>query len=184
MKTTFTNEEYKELLEEIQQEHQNLSLVQTNGQYDGNWCKNVRLALVGFDSVEQAKQVADEYGLEMWYLNRKDGHDFYNREGEDYNQQGFEISAESFGCDFEMFTSAEEYWGGIRDIISDEEMDFWCAMDFMKNAENVYNEIDMLDENQVVITHEGRYFGTFSKFETSYSEDNNNHIIGVLGFSL
>lgn len=61
-------------------EQNGLDVVCTTSEASG-FPRNICHAIVGFDSIEEARELASENGMEVVSLSKRDGHDLWYRDG-------------------------------------------------------------------------------------------------------
>lgn len=160
--------------------HLGLSLIETTSERNG-YPSSLQHAIIGFENFEQAKDIADYYGLSVQSFNKKDGWQLWYRTGH-IRHEAFTNSADDYGDNYREFSFMEE------DIFLKEEVipyiesfeSFASLTDFIKVMDEIYNKIFDLDDNEIVITCEGRYYATINRTSMYFYNDTNHYTIGVI----
>lgn len=168
----------KELLENIAYEN-GLEYVTTCENGNNGYPKNLMGAVVGFESIDDARDLAKKYDLDIIYLHKKDGWCMYERI--DYATEPIKPKVDWYGDDFNFFTEDD------RDDFFDDEVapflgdfsDFDSAQKFMDNQKEVYEELQTIDDTQIVVTCQGRYYETIDKECMKWSFDTHTFVIGL-----
>lgn len=141
-------------------EYNDLRMKETTSERSG-YPHNLKHVLTGFESFEQAEAIAEKFGLDLIWITRREGQQLWTREGTAY--QPMEIRSEDFGDDYEFWNdtnSAKEYYYEILgDMVSDGKS-FEAIREYIDKAEEVLNAIDVLDEDEMVVTYCGDYYRT------------------------
>ena len=161
-------------------EIENLELIETTTGNNG-YPQNLKHAIVGFESFEQAQEIAEKYGLRIESFRRKDGWQLWER---NYLTMyaPFQNSAEDFGDNYNEIDKIDEsefFEREIKPIINDFE-DFESLETFIESKKKVWEEIQNMEDNELVITHYGEYYETISKESMVFSHDTWNSIIGLI----
>jgi len=108
-------------------EHEGLDYVETTTGSNG-YPENLKFAIVGFKTFEQAQEIADKYGLDIESFKRKDGWQLWSRNGSRMFS-AFENSAEYFGDNYSEETE-ESVTGNIISRLEDEFENIESKIDF------------------------------------------------------
>lgn len=163
----------------IAEEHE-LELIETTSESNG-YPRNLQYALIGFDNFEQAQQIADEYGLSIEIFHSRDGWQLWYRTG-NWTFEAFEIDETDFGNNYLAFYASDlenYYEDEIKPLLGDFD-NLETLRAFLDDSEEVMNEIERIDNDEVVITHEGRYYLTTKKKGMIFSNDTKIKAIGVI----
>lgn len=156
-----------------------LTYIETTKERSG-YPSQVKGALINFKNFQQAEEVAQKYGLIIKEFRKNDGWQLWYRcRGEMF--EPFQRSIEDYGDNYTMWEDGdeEEYFGTIKEQLTQcESMDE--AQDILKNGKEVYEEIQCLDDDQAVITSDGRYYETINKHCMGYYYDTHHYVIGVM----
>ena len=133
----------------------------TNG--TNGYPEETKEAIIGFETYEQAQEVAKEYHMNVEKFFRRDGWGMWQRKGEAFGP--LEISADDFGDDYSQYTKA--------DLRNFEELK-------KEVDEKTLEEIEKSEDDEIVITCEGRYYDTVKQTCMEFSEDSKTYAIGVI----
>lgn len=168
-----------ETLEEIAHRH-GLKLIETTSERNGYPCC-VKKAIIGFDNFEQAEKIAEENNLSIEIFTKYDGWNFYYRT----NDKAFEpflINADYYGDNFNDFSvvDIEDFYDyEVRPFLADME-DFDSLTSFIDRQKKIFEELQSIDENELVITNEGSYYETIQKRQMVFSYDSKTTAIGLI----
>lgn len=161
-------------------EIENLEVIETTSAMNG-YPQNIRKALIGFESYEQAEQIADKYNLSIEYFTKRDGWQLYYRTG-NRAYSAIKVSAEEYGDDYRSFTSADyedfyenEVKGMIEEFNSFEEVE-----DFLEKNKKIYEAIEDLEDDEMVLTCQGEYYETVKRFTMEHYFDTKTTVIGLI----
>lgn len=113
---------------------------------------NLRGAVVGFASYEQAEQIASLYGVEVVSLRRRDGWQFYESQGcayEDYDM----MDVYDCDCNYSIYADEDEFVATIDEVMNEADEDDFDGdySDFMARMQSLKDRV--LDEDT-----DGRFF--------------------------
>lgn len=161
-------------------EIENLELFETTSERNG-YPRNLKHALKGFETFEQAQEIADKYDLEIQTFKKKDGWGLWYRTG-GKAYEAFENGAEDYGDNYQEFSKMEEVdfidqeiIPFIEDIESLERIE-----DILKIKKEIWEEIQDLDDDEIVITHLGCYWETIKQKSMYFYHDTNHYTIGLI----
>lgn len=108
----------------IVDDHDGLDAVEITEGING-YPKSIRGAVVGVSSYEQAEHIANLYGVEVVSLRRRDGWQFYESQGNIYNDYDM-MDVYSDEYDVRVYSDAEDFIASEIDSVMDEtdEEDF------------------------------------------------------------
>lgn len=161
-------------------EIENLEVIETTSGVNG-YPKSLKEALIGFESFEQAEKVANEYGLSIEFFEKRDGWQLYYRTGSTAFEE-IEISGNSYGDDYSSFRSsdlANFYENEVKPMIADFET-FEQLEDFLEKKKKIYEAIEDLEDDEIVITYCGEYYDIVKMKTMSFSEDSKTTVIGLI----
>lgn len=164
-------------LEEIA-DIEGLEYVETTSGTNG-YPQDIQEAIVGFENWEQLEEIAEKYKLEAINLHKRDGWQLYERQGT--ASEPFKNSSDDFGDDYCEYDDADSYQKSEMedvfphlDLATFEEVEEW-----LKERKEVYNELLDLEENELIITYQGRFYDKIKIVSMSFSHDTHNYIIGL-----
>ena len=79
-------------------ENEGLEYIETTSESNG-YLRNLKFAITGFYTFEQAQELADKYNLSIQSFEKRDGWQLWYRTGVTM-YSAFENSAEAYGCDY------------------------------------------------------------------------------------
>ncbi len=160
-----------------------LDLIDTTSETNG-YPRFLEKAIIGFDTMEEAEECAQKYGLSVEIFHKRDGWNLWYRTG-NKAYEPFTRKAEEFGADYELFTAGgEEYYyeDEVRPFI-DDFFNFEDVEKFLKERRQVYEEILLLKDNQAVLTYQGLFCDVIKLRTMSYNCDTHNYAIGVIDWN-
>lgn len=156
-----------------------LQFVETTSGRNG-YPENLKPALVGFDTFEDAENFAQEHGLDTWLLHKRDGWQLWNRVYSVYEPMS--ISCEDYGDDYNLYTASslecyfeEEVKPRLENFDNIEDL-----REFLKEQEEIMSELEYLDDDEAVITLFGKYHETINLHPMEWVHDTHYYIIGVM----
>lgn len=161
-------------------EIENLELIETTVGTNG-YPQELKHAIVGFDNFDQATEIAEKYGLKIESFVRKDGWNLWFRSNNSMFAP-YQNSAEDFGDNYDAFGKIDEsefFEIEIKPSIDNFE-DFDTIETFLKDKKEIWEEIQNMEDNEIVITHYGEYYDTILRESMSFSHDTRNYIIGLI----
>ena len=129
-----------------------------------------------------AEEIAEEFGLEITTFEKKDGWQLWHRSGgRPYN--AFTNSSADFGDNYQEIGKIDE-----ADFIENEVMFFFedtkesfeQIESFLKQKKEIWEEVEKMDDDEIVITHEGRYSETIKKESMCFYHDTKHIAIGLI----
>lgn len=168
----------KELLENIAYEH-GLEYVTTCSKGNNGYPSNLMGAIIGLESIEQARELASKYDLDIISLHKRDGWNMYERM--DYAIEPLKPKSDWYGDDYNFFTEDDRddfFENEVAPFLGDFS-DFESAQKFMDNQKEVYEELQTIDDTQIVVTCQGRYYETIDKECMKWSFDTHTYVIGL-----
>lgn len=159
-----------------------LQLIDTTSERNG-YPRNLRKAIIGFDTFEQAQTLAKENGLYVEVFTKRDGWQLWARTGNKaYN--AFERSADEFGDDYMMWTrnDAQAFYEQEIQAFVDEVETFEDSDDY-ESRMDVFEDIKQLADNQAIVTCCGDYYDTIDVKTMIYEYDTHHYAIGLIDYS-
>ncbi len=168
-----------ELLEHISCQN-GLEIIETTSERNG-YPANLRKAIIGFENFEEAEKIANEYNLSIEIFTKRDGQQLYYRTG-NKAYEPFKNSADNYGDNYDGFTVEDIdnfYEEEVKPRI--EEFDnFDDLSTFIENKKEIFEKLELLDEDEMIITCEGRYHETVPKASMSCCFDTTTKVIGLI----
>ena len=169
----------KKDLEEIASEN-GLQLIDATSSITGH-PERLQKAIIGFDTFDQAEELAKENGLSIEIFNQHDGWDLWYRTG-CTAYEPFRRSAEDFGDDYSEFSKCDLedfYENEVQPMVSDFES-FDALRRFLDQKEKIQDEIEDAEDDEIVITCCGEYYDTIKEHTMSYHYDAHSYAIGLI----
>ena len=161
-------------------EIENLQVVETTSAMSG-YPQSLQKALIGFDSFEDAERIANEYGLRIELFTKRDGWQLYYRTN-NRAYSAIEVSAEEYGDDYRSFTASDYegfYENEVKGMIGEFD-DFDSVEDFLEKKKKIYDAIEDLEDDEMVLTCQGEYYDTVKRYTMCHSFDTKTTIIGLI----
>lgn len=179
----YLNENYDYLpecnLEDIAAEN-GLELIDTTSARNG-YPQDLQKAIIGFDSFEQAEELAKENGLSIEIFHKRDGWDMWYRT-RCHAHEPFERSADEYGDDYREFSKKdlEDFYENEVQPMVEVFGDFDTLRSYLGRMERIKDEIEEAEEGEIVITYCGEYFDTIVEHPMAYHCDSNSYAIGLI----
>lgn len=148
----------------------NLEVVETTSQRNG-YPANLCRAIIGFSSFEEAQRIADENGLTLVWIDQRDGWQLWHRG--DTASEPMTIKSDDFGDDYNFEDDADNVMEMAREVIADmaSHATFDDIRSYMEEIGKITEAIEELEEDQVVVTYEGKYYDTIERHPIYFSFD-------------
>lgn len=163
-------------------EQEGFNIIETTTGTNG-YPQNLKFAIVGFENFEDAQHLAYKYGLNVESFRKKDGWGLWNRDNANMYAP-YKISANDFGdnyCDFEKMDEEDFMEIEVDPVLKDTQFEDMEALEsFVTAKRELWEEIDEMEDDEVVIGLYGGYFDTFKKEPMSFSHDTWNYTIGII----
>lgn len=169
----------KDTLESIAYEN-GLQYITTTAASNG-YPQNLRGAIIGFSTFNEAKALAEKHNLRITTFYKKDGWQFYTRNG-DTTWSPLHITASDYGDDYSRFeTSDRRYFfeNEVKPFLEDMES-FDDLRKFVSQKEKIFEKLENIDDGQFVITYRGAYYETIDRELMEWSNDSQTWVIGVI----
>lgn len=161
-------------------EIEKLQVIETTSAMNG-YPQSIKNALIGLDNYQQAERIADEYGLRIELFTKRDGWQLYYRTN-NRAYSAIEVSAEDYGDDYRSFTSSDYedfYENEVQGMIGEFD-NFEQAESFLDMKKKIYEAIDDLEEDEMVLTYQGEYFDTVKRSTMCFYNDTKTIVIGLI----
>lgn len=141
-------------------------------------------AIIGFRSFEEAETFAAENGMDLVWIDKRDGWNFWHRGETAY--EPMTITSDNFGDDYSFEDDVDEVkkWACaiIEDMASRGSYD--DIRGCMNEMDKILNAIENLDDDQVVLTCQGRYDDTIKKHSIDFYYDGKRTCLAVIDFGI
>lgn len=159
---------------------ENLELISTTDSQNG-YPHNEMQAVIGFDSFEQAEELAEKNNLSVEIFTKRNGNDFWFRTG-NKAYEAFERESADYGEDCTTYTKedVEKYYTNeIEGMLSDfEDLDELSA--FVDSHKAIYAALKNLKDGELLIVCNGEVCDTVQQTTMSYSNDSHMYAIGLI----
>ena len=158
----------------------NLELIETTSQPNG-YPSNISGALIGFESFAQAEELAKEYNLEISTFKKKDGWSLWYRT-ESTAYKPFMNSSSDYGDNYSEFSKIDEedfIENEVKFFFENDLVSFDQIESFLKQKKEIWEQIELMEDDEIVITNDGRYFETIKKESMYFYHDTNHNVIGI-----
>lgn len=155
----------------------------TNG--SNGYPANIKGIIIGFETFEEAEKLADENNLTIEFFKKKDGWQLWERT----NNQAHEPlnnSSDDYGDNYshlEKMSEEEFIKNEVAEILTaliEDEADFDTIENFIAGKIKLFNEIESMEDDEIVITCHGDYYETIKKESMYYAHDTKHITIGLI----
>lgn len=158
-----------------------LEVIETTTGMNG-YPQDIKSAIIGFANFEDAEKLSKEYGLSIESFEKKDGWQLWSRNN-NVMYAPYENSSDDYGdnyseipkMDEEDFIESEVKWFFEEDVKSFDQIGAFIEM-----KKEIWDEVDSMDDDESVITYEGRYSETIKKKSMSFYHDTKRYVIGLI----
>ena len=155
----------------------------TNG--SNGYPSNIKGIIIGFYKFEDAEKLAEEHNLTIEMFKKKDGWQLWERTGNKAHEP-MKNSSEDYGDNYSQLEKmSEEVF--IKNEVSEtlkylieDGADFDTIEDFIKDKRKLFNEIDNMEDDEIVITYQGDYYETIKKESMYWAHDTKHITIGLI----
>lgn len=158
-----------------------LQLITTTISSNG-YPSNLADAIIGFDSFEQAKQLAELHNLSIEIFTKKDGWQLYCRTNNTMYEP-LTNSADDYGDDYSEFnpTSELHYISECSQFIGENIFQsFDDLQDYIATSKKLYELFENKNEDEIIITCQGNYYDTIKRNSMSFYHDTKTTVIGLI----
>ena len=160
--------------------HGGFELIETVSRGGNGYPRNIRKAIIGFPDMDDAQHYADKFGLTIYLLHKRDGWHFYERLNT--TTDPLRITSVDYGDDYESFSARDldtYFENNVKDMLTDFD-NFEDLENFLKKHKDICEEIEMMNDDQLVITHNGIYYETIDQSSMQWSHDTHTYVIGLV----
>lgn len=143
--------------------------------------ENLQKALVGFETFEEAQNVAKQYGMMITTFTRRDGQQLYFRNG-NQTYEPLRITAEDYGDDFKAYSpkDAKSYFEEEVKPRLYEFKNISDLKDFIDEQSTIIDELEFSGDDELVIVYNNKYYETIDREMMDWYHDTKHIIIGVI----
>ena len=159
-----------------------LELIETTSERSG-YPRNLKKAIIGFDSFEEASKLAQEHGLSIEVFQRRDGWSLWYRTKK-LATESFHLTEETFGENYRVFTAEDEdtyYENEVKGKVASFDS-FEDINGFLTEQERIYDSVCVLGDNEGVLTEDGTMIGEIALHTMKYHYDVFSYAIGVVDY--
>lgn len=157
-----------------------LEIIETTREHNG-YPAHLKKAIIGFDTFEQAEKMANENNLSIEIFTKRDGWQLYYRTGNSAYEP-FENGASDYGDSFSEFSRDDLgtfYEDEVKPFL--EQFDgFESVSSFIEMKKEIFEKLEMIDDDEIVIANEGRYYDTIQKKSMRFCHDTKTMVIGLI----
>ena len=157
-----------------------LDVITTTSARNG-YPQRLQRAIIGFDTFEDAEELADVYGLSIEIFTKYDGWNLWYRTG-DHAWAPFERSAEEYGDEYRQYSKDDLDGFYEREVQPNVGAfdDFASLRTYLDSMEEIRDRIEDADDNEIVLGSFGGYYDTIKKTTMSYCYDTHHFAIGLI----
>lgn len=160
--------------------HGGFELVETVSRGGNGYPRNIRKAIIGFSDMDDAQNYADKFGLIIYLLHKRDGWHFYERL--EATTDPLRITSADYGDNYNSYSvrDLDNYFeNNVKDMLSDFD-NFEDLDSFLEDEKRIYFELQNINDDQLVITHDGIYYETIDQSSMRWSHDTHTYVIGLV----
>lgn len=168
-----------ETLETIAYEY-GLELIETTSETSG-YPRNLKKAIIGFATFEEAQELADRYGLTVREFTKRDGWQLWVRGRRMWEEYDYEkVFRDALSVDVEVYRPGEEsvVMEALRNSLGDCDIleSMRCLID---KTEQVLDALDSCEDSEFIVAVCGDVEGVYKRKVMSYSYDSSSYAIGI-----
>ncbi len=158
-------------------------LIETTSEPNG-YPRNLRKAIIGFESFEQAEELAEKHGLSIEMFERRDGQDLWTRRdtihkpfdmASIYTEEGYDFYKT---ISFEEFCESEDVFGTLKECEDFYEMSAW-----IEDCKDLFEEIETLEEGEILLKDIDSNTFVSKEYTMAYSYDSHQYAIGLIDYN-
>lgn len=165
-------------MEDIAYEY-GLELIETTSERNG-YPRNLKKAIIGFNTFDEAEELADRYGLQVHTFERRDGWQLWYRGNKAYGPMI--ISASDYGDDYSEYSTRDLdnfFQEHVKPSLADID-DFDSLAEFIDKMRGLYEDLQAIGDDAIIITHQGLYYDTVQKETMEWYHDTHHYVIGII----
>lgn len=158
-------------------------LIETTSEPNG-YPRNLRKAIIGFETFEQAEELAEKHGLSIEMFERRDGWDLWTRRNRIFKPFDMANIYVGEGYDFyktmsfEEFCEREDIQGQLKECT-----DFYEMQARLESFKELFEEIESLKEGEILIKNNDGNTFVSKEYTMQYSYDTHNYAIGLIDYN-
>ena len=157
-----------------------LELIDTSSARNG-YPENLQRAIIGFDTFEDAKMLAEEHGLSIEIFSKLDGWGIWYRTS-NHAWEAFERSSDEYGDDYRQYSKddLESFYVCEVQPNVDGFDSFASLREYLDKMEEIRDKIEDADDDELVLASCYGYYDTVKKTTMSYCYDTVHFAIGLI----
>lgn len=159
-----------------------LELIETTSERNG-YPSHLKNAIIGFDSFEEAEKIAKDNNLSIEIFTKKDGWQLYYRTGNSAYEP-FKNGADNYGDIYSELSSEDVdtfYEEEVKPCV-DNFNDLDSLSNFIKNQKEILEKLELIGDDEKIITCDSRYYETIKKTSMSFYFDTKTSVIGLIEY--
>lgn len=157
-----------------------LDVIETTSNSDG-YPENLQKALVGFETFEEAQDVAEQYGMMITTFTKEYGQQLYFRNGKQ-TYEPLRITAKDYGDNYKAYSSKD-----AKSYFEEEVKPRLCEFknisdlqDFIDEQSTIIDELEFIGDDELVIVRNNEYYKTINREMMEWYADTKYISIGVI----
>jgi hypothetical protein len=162
-------------------EVEGLDFIETTSERNG-YPSNLKGAIIGFESFKQAEEIAEKYELEIQSFEKKDGWALWFRSGS-WMGEAFKNSSDDYGDNYSELAKMDEaefLESEVKYFFEDDRESFDEIEAFLNQKKEIWEEIEKMEDDEIVITNCGSYSETIKKESMYFYHDTKHLAIGLI----
>ena len=148
---------------------------------------NIKGIIIGFENFKDAENLAEKHNLSVEFFKKKDGWQLWERTGNQAHEP-MKNSSEDYGDNYSQFEkiSESEFIDNevsqvLRDALEDKDRRTFDFLEtFLAEKKKLFNEIEIMEDDEMVITCHGDYYETIKKQSMYWAHDTRHITIGLI----
>jgi hypothetical protein len=137
--------------------------------------------ILGFETFEEAEELAEKHGLSIETFKKKDGWQLWERTG-NKAYEPFKNSCDDYGDNYSQLEKMSEkvfFESEVKDSLENFD-NLEDLQNFLSKKQNLFDEVEILEIDEIVITCQGEYYETIKKTSMIFSHDTKTIVIGLI----
>ncbi|MDO6737055.1 hypothetical protein [Wenyingzhuangia sp. 2_MG-2023] len=164
-------------------ENENLDYIEIT-QGSNGYPKNLYRAITGsnFKNFKELEEFADKHNLEVFKAHKKDGWQLWESQG--WTNKPIKASEDDYGDDYGSinymeFDNEEDFISReiSKTISEDTDLNFEGLESFINSKKELWEKIESLEEDELIITHFGVYSDTVKEESLTFYHDTHHYQI-------
>lgn len=158
-----------------------LDYIETTSQMNG-YPSNIKGALINIYDFEDAQRIATEHNLSIELFSKRDGWNLWYRTG-NTAYEPLSNSSDDYGDNYSEYPKYKDkdefYEEHIKPLL--DGFDEWDALKgFLSNMDEIWEEIEKMEDDEIVITNYGSYMETIKQKSMYHYHDTKHVVIGLI----